>query len=169
MTLKVWILRCLRRLFIILVSLTVTLVSEKMLIYTRCILGFMSNSIKKSWKDSTVYMQQESLLIKIQMLPLKKPALIIFGRNWIKGGPKWHRIDECKGRPSAFHSATMVSSSAHWWRQLSTFCRCTVNEKQINRPIMDRLIQIMRRLTLVYQIDMQDEINVQVGIFPQNQ
>ena len=37
----------------ILVCLTVTLFSEKMLISTRCICGFMSNSIKKSWKDST--------------------------------------------------------------------------------------------------------------------
>ena len=35
-------------LFIILVSLTVTLFSEKMFISTRCIRGFTSNSIKKS-------------------------------------------------------------------------------------------------------------------------
>ena len=53
MTLKVRILRCLRRLFIILVSLTMTWFSEKMLISTRCIHGFMSNLIKKSWTDST--------------------------------------------------------------------------------------------------------------------
>ena len=53
MTLKIRIFRCLRRLFIILVNLTVTLFSEKMLISTRCIHGFMSNSIKKSWKGST--------------------------------------------------------------------------------------------------------------------
>ena len=58
MTLKVRILRCSRRLFIILVSLTMTWFSEKMLISTRCIHGFMSNLIKKSWTDSstqTVY------------------------------------------------------------------------------------------------------------------
>ena len=48
MTLKIRILRCSRWLFIILVSLTVTLFSEKMLISTRCIHGFMSKSIKKS-------------------------------------------------------------------------------------------------------------------------
>ena len=52
MTLKVRILRCSRRLFIILVSLTMTWFSEKMLISTRCIHGFMSNLIKKSWTDS---------------------------------------------------------------------------------------------------------------------
>ena len=40
-------------LFIILVDLTVTLFREKMLVFTRCICGFMSNLIKKSWKDST--------------------------------------------------------------------------------------------------------------------
>ena len=54
MTLNVRILRCSRRLFIILVSLTMTLFSEKMLISTRCIHGFMSNLIKKSWTDSSV-------------------------------------------------------------------------------------------------------------------
>ena len=52
MTLRVRILRCSRRLFIILVSLTMTRFSEKMLISTRCIHGFMSNLIKKSWTDS---------------------------------------------------------------------------------------------------------------------
>ena len=52
MTLKVQILRYSRRLFIILVSLTMTWLSEKILISTRCIHGFMSNLIKKSWTDS---------------------------------------------------------------------------------------------------------------------
>ena len=41
-------------LFIILVGLMVTLSCEKMLISTRCIHGFMSNLIKKSWTDSTL-------------------------------------------------------------------------------------------------------------------
>ena len=45
-------LRCSRRLFIILVSLMMTWFSEKMLISTRWIHGFMSNLIKKSWTDS---------------------------------------------------------------------------------------------------------------------
>ena len=51
MTLKVQILEILR-LFIILVGLTMTLFSEKMLISTRCLHGSMSNLIKKSWTDS---------------------------------------------------------------------------------------------------------------------
>ena len=46
---KVWILQSLRRLFIVLVGLTVTWFSEKMLISHRCIHGLMSNLIKKSW------------------------------------------------------------------------------------------------------------------------
>ena len=48
MTLKIEILKWSKRLFIILVSPTVTLFSEKMLILTRCIHGFMPNLIKKS-------------------------------------------------------------------------------------------------------------------------
>ena len=54
MTLKIRILKCSRRLFIILISLTVTFFSEKMLISTRWIRGFMFNLIKKSLKDSTI-------------------------------------------------------------------------------------------------------------------
>ena len=69
MTLKVRILRCLRRLFIILVSLTMTWFSEKMLISTRCIHGFMSNLIKKSWTDSNRAVSplySETLLYKVR-------------------------------------------------------------------------------------------------------
>ena len=57
MTLKVRNLRCQRRLFIILVSLKMAWFSEKMLISTRCIHGFMSNLIKKSWTDSTIHLK----------------------------------------------------------------------------------------------------------------
>ena len=46
-------LRCSRRLFIILVSLTVTLFREKILISNRCRGGFMSNSNKQSLTVST--------------------------------------------------------------------------------------------------------------------
>ena len=53
MTLKVQILQTLRRLFIILVSMTMTLFSEKVLISNKCIGGLMSNLIKKSWTDSS--------------------------------------------------------------------------------------------------------------------
>ena len=41
-------------LFIILVSLTMTRFREKMLISTKCMHGFMSNLIKKSWTDSNM-------------------------------------------------------------------------------------------------------------------
>ena len=54
MTLKLRILRSLTRLLIILVSLTRSLFSEKMLIFNRSISGLKSNLIKKSWTDSTV-------------------------------------------------------------------------------------------------------------------
>ena len=42
-------------LFIILVGLPMTRFSEKVIISTRCIHGFMSNLIKKSWTDSIVH------------------------------------------------------------------------------------------------------------------
>ena len=54
MTLKLRILRSLTRLFIILVSLTRSLFSEKLLISNRCISGLMSNLIKKSWTVSNI-------------------------------------------------------------------------------------------------------------------
>ena len=53
MTLKIRILNYAKRLFIILVGLTVTLFSEKMLISSTGICGFMPNSIKKSVTVST--------------------------------------------------------------------------------------------------------------------
>ena len=52
MTLKVRILQSLTWLFIILVNLTMSLFSEKNLIFNRCISGLMSNMTKKSWKVS---------------------------------------------------------------------------------------------------------------------
>ena len=55
MTLKVRILQPLTRLFIILVSLMMSLFSEKMLVFNRCISGSMSNLIEKSWKVSTLW------------------------------------------------------------------------------------------------------------------
>ena len=56
MTLKVRILQSLTRLFIILVSLRMSLFSDKMLIFNRCISGLMSNLIKKSWTVSNQHL-----------------------------------------------------------------------------------------------------------------
>ena len=57
MTLKIRILQCSWRLFVILASLTVTLFSEKLPISNICICGFMPNSIKKSVTVSTLSAQ----------------------------------------------------------------------------------------------------------------
>ena len=77
MTLKVRILRCSRRLFIILVCLTKTWFSEKRLISTRCIHGFMSNLIKKSWTDSKQELfHNEFCFIFIQLIRLDPCPLI---------------------------------------------------------------------------------------------
>ena len=56
MTLKLRILRSLTRLFIILVSLTRSLFSDKMAVSNRCISGLMPNLINKSWKVSSTYL-----------------------------------------------------------------------------------------------------------------
>ena len=72
MTLKVRILRYSRRLFIILVSLTMTWFSEKMLISPWCIHGFMSNLIKTPWTDS---IHAVTLCIATQLVYLEWPHL----------------------------------------------------------------------------------------------
>ena len=62
MTLKLRILRSFTRLFIILVSLTRSLFSEKMLISNRCISGLMSFLIKKSWTVSISHFLTSTLV-----------------------------------------------------------------------------------------------------------
>ena len=55
----------LKALFIILVGLTVTLFSEKRLISTRCIHGFISNLIKKPWTVSIKDWGEEKIAWKV--------------------------------------------------------------------------------------------------------
>ena len=71
MTLKLRILRSLTRLFIILVSLTRSLFSEKTLISNRCISGLMSNLIKKSWTVSNAGVIQTNFTQFGSLLPLE--------------------------------------------------------------------------------------------------
>ena len=77
-------------LFIILVSLTMTLFSEKVLISNRCISSLMSNLIKKSWTDSNQKVQQNIVwkfvtsahpnhgMLKIWMIVLCKVSILGF-------------------------------------------------------------------------------------------
>ena len=65
MTLKIGILISLRRLFIILVSLTMTLFSEEMLISTRCIRGLMPNLNKKSLMVSNSHVLTSTVGVKV--------------------------------------------------------------------------------------------------------
>ena len=46
----------------ILVTLTMTLFSEKILLFNRCIIGLMPSLIKKSWKVSIEYLADETTL-----------------------------------------------------------------------------------------------------------
>ena len=72
MTLKVRLLRCSRRLFIILASLRMTWFSEKMLISSWCIHGFMSNLIKKSWTDSSACVISHGCRLTLQTFQSKE-------------------------------------------------------------------------------------------------
>ena len=63
MTLKLRIVRSLTRLFIILVDLTMTSFSEKMLIFNRCIQGLMTNLIKKSETVSNFRLDTRQFLL----------------------------------------------------------------------------------------------------------
>ena len=63
-TLKIKILRCSRRLFIIFESLTVTLFSEKKLISAWCICGFISNWNKKSLTVSNLRGGEKKWLLR---------------------------------------------------------------------------------------------------------
>ena len=67
------------------VGLTMALFSEKMLISTRCIRGFMSNWIKKSWKDSNNHNVVLSLTCIIALLkavfsnpPVNPPFKVLY-------------------------------------------------------------------------------------------
>ena len=89
MTLKLRILRSLTRLFIILVSLTKSLFSEKMLISNRCICGLMSNLIKKSWTVSNMRTIHSTFIhtffIQNTTLPLETVAAAIWISTFWKG------------------------------------------------------------------------------------
>ena len=78
MSLKLRIFRSLTRWFIILVNLTRSLFSEKMLISNRCISGLMSSLIKKSWTVST----PESLSKDGLGTPFSKSGLS-YVRQWV--------------------------------------------------------------------------------------
>ena len=75
MTLKVQILQSLTRLFIILVSPRMSLFSEKMFIFNRCITGLMSILIKKSWTVSNpATLNHENKTITVTMIIIKERA-----------------------------------------------------------------------------------------------
>ena len=86
MTLKLRILRSLTRLFMILVSLTRSLFSEKMLISNICIHGLMPNLIKKSWTVSNQNLQAiEAKPVESKNLVCSRmctPDFHIFLRHW---------------------------------------------------------------------------------------
>ena len=73
-------------LFIILVSLTMTLFSEKLLISNRCISGLMPNLIKKSWKDSRRDVYKYYLLTYIKEVFAHTVAWLDWSSSCFQGG-----------------------------------------------------------------------------------
>ena len=78
-------------LFIILVSLTMTLFSGKMLLSNTCICGFIPNSHKKSWTVSTTYFvicnafdNNTSMYV-----PLGLSTTVIIQKQWINNAKKY--------------------------------------------------------------------------------
>ena len=78
MTLKLRILRSLTRLFIILVSLTRSLSSEKMLNSNRCISGLMPNLIKKSWTATIVSVYLFLVKFLFELYKVSLACMMIF-------------------------------------------------------------------------------------------
>ena len=70
------------------VSLTMTLFSEKMLIFTRCIHGFMSNLIKKSWTDSKCVIPKKGNGFSLQLKSHKDKVQKVEGGIVIEIGIK---------------------------------------------------------------------------------
>ena len=88
MTLKLRILRSLTRFFIILVRLTRSLFSEKMLVSNRCISGSMSNLIKKSWTVS-------KFLVAYDLLELERWVKEVCNREIEQNSPKlYYKLSE---------------------------------------------------------------------------
>ena len=103
MTLKVRILQSLTRLFIILVSLMMSLFSEKMLIFNRCISGSMSNLIEKSWKvSSRAVGRSGNLSGQVIIQGLLKKRLCVYSNKNLGGtidplkslGPLWFKMSK---------------------------------------------------------------------------
>ena len=108
MFLKIRILRCLRRLYKILVSLMVTLFSKKILISTRYIHCFMPNSIKKSVTVSTVHARSH-FRNSIFCFKLDLPATL-----WFLVLLKYNTFSMTQGRHGIFSAgkAAIVAGSS---------------------------------------------------------
>ena len=90
-------------LFIILVGLAMTRFSEKVLISTRCIHGFIFNLIKKSWTDSNTYVLSYELDELVWISVYDKLFLLSYriGIGEFKNASYFYNSD--KGECTAFY------------------------------------------------------------------
>ena len=125
--------------FIILVSLMMTLLSEKVLISDRCISGLMSNLIKKSWTDSNlawpimqidnvdifsflsvISLIRAAFLIRILFTFLKNLAFIYFILNWKSRWWQWWKVAYNMTRLFPEHSTLGLVKSICFWNIVCT-------------------------------------------------
>ena len=129
-------------LFIILVGLTMTGFSEKMLVATRCIHDFMSNLIKKS-KSRLSYRL-------VLLLPFIFPGWIIWVINFSKSWcviPKDNKLDDfgathlCRGKLESNHRCSCPSfipnvfESKAFWILVSLICLRSVFILSLNTKL----------------------------------
>jgi hypothetical protein len=88
---------------IILVSLTMILFSEKVLISNRCISGLMPNLIKKSWTDSNVAYQAIICMKVLKYYYYKCWSYKCYNRNFLDRTVRINDFSFIFSRNSIFH------------------------------------------------------------------
>ena len=110
MTLKVQILQTLRRLFIILVGLTMTWFIEKMLIFNICRHGLMPNLIKKSWTVSSKQILCSKFCTRLNLKIVQGRNHNFFWCNHIEVEPTLNQSNHGSLRPIHLHLIFEISS-----------------------------------------------------------
>ena len=114
--------------------------SDKMFISTRCIHGFMSNLIKKSWTDSSSYIQRRpqnwkhlpilfdsTYYLKVESKD-KKTTKICYNEAAHLAHPKNTHILKYAWKLTAFTKTSPTSNNAHFaWNHIKFSISCKFN------------------------------------------
>ena len=143
MALKIKILRSLTRLFIILVSLTRTLFSEKVLISHRCISGLMSNLIKKSWTVSKLHDPMYLLFLKGDSWFFDSLRFVIHRaafeiRHFLAKHCRMCNSLGCMGCKFCWHLVRYIEWQWYKSKQFHFLCNFYIQLKQQTKTICER-------------------------------